>query len=219
VSGVVFSADGTALISCAGDGSLILWSIADLSVTKTVSAHARDVNAIALAGPGLVASGSDDKTIKLWRLPGLDAVATLVGHEGAVTALASLPDGKTVISGDLKGSIILWDVASHKLRSYLFDPAINERSATGVTYISHDKVTGQTITYTLPCGSPIPPGSTCVCNCVPGRYEPAPVPASKTPAASPSYPSYPTYSSSPSTGGTICTCDKVCTCVPVYQYP
>jgi hypothetical protein len=28
--------------------------------------------------------------------------------------------------------------------------------------------TGQTRTFTLPCGSPIPPGATCICNCVAG---------------------------------------------------
>jgi hypothetical protein len=27
-------------------------------------------------------------------------------------------------------------------------------------------VGGQTVTWTLPCGSPIPPGAVCVCNCV-----------------------------------------------------
>jgi hypothetical protein len=51
---------------------------------------------------------------------------------------------------------------------------------------------GKTVTYTKPCGSPIPPNATCTCNCVPGSTR-----------------SY-----------TYCQCDKVCTClaVPVYRH-
>lgn len=62
---------------------------------------------------------------------------------------------------------------------------------------TYDKVTKTWKTSTLPCGSPIPPGATCTCNCVPVA----------TPRRSSSY-------------GTrsICTCNKVCTCVPV-RYP
>ena len=50
---------------------------------------------------------------------------------------------------------------------------------------------GRVITKTLPCGSPIPAGATCTCNCVPGSS---------------------IFSSS-----SYCSCDQVCTCVPVYR--
>ena len=53
---------------------------------------------------------------------------------------------------------------------------------------------------TLPCGSPIPPGAICKCNCIP--------------VSSPrSYGtgSYGTYCSC----NRVCTCNKVCTCIPV----
>ncbi len=38
----------------------------------------------------------------------------------------------------------------------------------GITVEGTDSVTGQKVTYTLPCGAAIPPGATCVCNCVAG---------------------------------------------------
>ncbi len=38
----------------------------------------------------------------------------------------------------------------------------------GIKVEGIDHVTGQTVTYTLPCGAAIPPGATCVCNCVAG---------------------------------------------------
>jgi len=38
----------------------------------------------------------------------------------------------------------------------------------GVEIQSIDPTTGQTRTFTLPCGSPIPAGAVCICNCVAG---------------------------------------------------
>ncbi len=40
-----------------------------------------------------------------------------------------------------------------------------EPGETGIEYTSIDS-SGRTITYTLPCGSPIPAGAVCTCNCV-----------------------------------------------------
>ena len=54
-----------------------------------------------------------------------------------------------------------------------------------IRYSQYDQATGRTVTYTLPCGTPIPPGAVCVCNCVP-------VAAST---------------------GSDCTCESVCRCV------
>lgn len=39
----------------------------------------------------------------------------------------------------------------------------------GIQIKQTDAVTGQTVTVTLPCGSPIPAGAVCVCNCVAGH--------------------------------------------------
>ena len=69
---------------------------------------------------------------------------------------------------------------------------------------THSDSYGQTITYTLPCGSPIPPGAVCTCNCVPGSYVPSRPKSSRS------------RSRSRSGGGSYCSCNKVCTCVPVY---
>jgi hypothetical protein len=74
----------------------------------------------------------------------------------------------------------------------LVDLAASPSSAQGIKYETKT-ATGQSVTHTLPCGSPIPPGAVCVCTCIPGSWS-APVPT-------------PTYSSS-------------CTCLPVhYWYP
>lgn len=58
----------------------------------------------------------------------------------------------------------------------------------GIEIQGTDPVTGRTITYTLPCGSPIPEGAVCICNCVAGEV-------------------------CSCVGHTVCTCDTVCPCV------
>jgi hypothetical protein len=80
-----------------------------------------------------------------------------------VIALAVVPGGKLLASGDYDGSIRLWRLPDEKRLICLID-----------LVASTDKVTGQTLTYTLPCGLPIPPGAICTCNCVPGSVGPSP---------------------------------------------
>ena len=62
---------------------------------------------------GLLASGSADTTVKLWRLPGgggasLEAVQTLRGHTDAVHALAFIPARGWLASGGSDGLVRLW---------------------------------------------------------------------------------------------------------------
>jgi hypothetical protein len=55
-----------------------------------------------------LASGSMDKTTRLWRLPGGKHAHTFAGHRGWVLALAFAPDGKTLVSGSLDTTGLVW---------------------------------------------------------------------------------------------------------------
>jgi WD40 repeat protein len=57
----------------------------------------------------MLASGSEDKTIKLWNLKTGDLLCTLTGHEGSVRSVAISPDGQTLASGSHDNSIKLWE--------------------------------------------------------------------------------------------------------------
>jgi WD40 repeat protein len=64
-----------------------------------------------------LASGSGDKTIKLWDIASGKNTATLKAGDGAdkkIRSVAFRPDGKTLASASLDGSIQLWDVVSGK---------------------------------------------------------------------------------------------------------
>ena len=64
----------------------------------------------------VIATSSDDLTVRLWDAKTKKSLATLQGHTGDVNGLAFSPDGKTLASGDVYKAVKLWDVASKKVR-------------------------------------------------------------------------------------------------------
>lgn len=100
----------------------------DWQEVKTLTGHTGAVTAIALNPNGtLLASGSSDKTIKLWTLPQGELLHTIpgrslwsnTGHGDRVSTVVFAPDGLTFISGSDDGTIKVWDVASRKLAASL----------------------------------------------------------------------------------------------------
>ena len=79
---------------------------------KQLKAHGGELRDIAVSPNGRVlASGGDDKTVRLWSLPSGDALHTLTGHEERVTSLAFTPDSRLLASASEDKSISLWSVA------------------------------------------------------------------------------------------------------------
>jgi WD40 repeat protein len=74
-----------------------------------VGMHTAEINSLAVDAKGeLVATASDDKTVRLWHAQDGSLVATLRvpiadGPEGGINAVAVAPDGKRVIAGGATG--------------------------------------------------------------------------------------------------------------------
>lgn len=76
--------------------------------------HANNVIALAATADGkFLATGSTDKTIRLWDLTGAmpRVVRVFHGHTEEVTALAFSPDGKTLSSGSKDQGLRFWSVS------------------------------------------------------------------------------------------------------------
>ena len=80
---------------------------------RTFSIPADSILSIAFNNEGtLLASGSADRTIKLWNVESRTEVATLEGHSDYVNSVAFNSEGTLLASGSDDKTIKLWNVES-----------------------------------------------------------------------------------------------------------
>src|SRR5581483_9586394 len=83
---------------------------------RKLTGHKSWVRSVAVSPDGKwAASGSQDKTVKIWDLETGRCQATLAGHTDQVICIAITPDGQRVISGSYDNDIRVWDVQSSRL--------------------------------------------------------------------------------------------------------
>jgi WD40 repeat protein len=76
----------------------------------TLMGHTRGIRSVAFSLDGkLLASGSEENTIRIWDVASGLERRRLDGHKGVVSSIAFSPDGKTLASGSYDETIKLWD--------------------------------------------------------------------------------------------------------------
>jgi hypothetical protein len=199
-----------------------IWSAEKRALLRRLESPWGDAQTVAIGPESDQLATARGRTIQTWAIPRGEALQTLEGHSIRVTSLAYSHDGTRLASGDAAGIILIWNLLTGKIEGSLFDADSNPVANEGTSF--EVEIDGRTITYTLPCGSPIPPNATCVCNCVPGSIRAARryIPRNRNTFEdySPSWEyTYPVRPYVPRYRGTrtFCTCDLVCTCIPVCQ--
>jgi len=112
VDQVEFTPDNKSLILGCKDRQIRVWRFLDTpDLKRSLAGHQKEAWALTFSPDGsLLASGSDDHTIKLWDVDSERELLTLTGHSQTVTALAFFHEGDRLASVSLDGKVILWDL-------------------------------------------------------------------------------------------------------------
>ncbi len=108
VRSVAFTASG--FVAASSDGTIREFDSANAKLVREYRGHTHSVNGMAAFGDftasGWIASGSSDQTVRLWH--GASSTV-LYGHNASVSAVAVLPNGTRILSGDTSGRLYWWD--------------------------------------------------------------------------------------------------------------
>jgi len=125
---VAFNPETHALISGSEDKTVRLWDISTSQCLKTLQGHTGRIWSVAFqprvlreaelhckAPQGtMLASGSEDQTVRLWDASTSQCLETLQGHSGRVKSVAFSLQGTTLASGSEDSSVRLWDTRTHQ---------------------------------------------------------------------------------------------------------
>ena len=105
-----FNSDGK-FLATGIDNEIWLWHVADSRQLLSFKGHISWVHSVAFSPNGqILASGSNDQTVRLWDVNTGQCLKTLRGHTGCVQSIAFSPDGQILASGSNDSSVRLWDV-------------------------------------------------------------------------------------------------------------
>jgi len=108
-SSALFFPDGQRLLTAAVDNTARIWDVATGGEVHRLERTGRSA-AIAMSSDALwIATGSDEKTAKLWDAKSGELIRAFSGHLAEVTAVAFSPDSRWLITGDAKGHVKLWN--------------------------------------------------------------------------------------------------------------
>ncbi|MCU0954954.1 MAG: serine/threonine protein kinase [Hyphomicrobium sp.] len=132
---VAFLGSNQRFAAAGHDWKIAVWDAATPSGPFAVlDAHESAVQSLAFGMSGskpLLASGSADKTLKVWNLETLDPVRTYRGHRDYVTAVAMSAGGREIASASLDGKVRIWSSRSNRLTRSLSG---HEGRATAVVF-------------------------------------------------------------------------------------
>jgi WD40 repeat protein/serine/threonine protein kinase len=122
VSGVVYSPDGTRLVTSSWDRTLKFWDLVDSDISRSIWSR-NGFSCLDFSPDGnQIATGENDGTITLWDVVPRRRIRTLRGHPDGVVSLKFSPDGTQIVSVGKDNLLRVVDVSTgeevHILRGH-----------------------------------------------------------------------------------------------------
>lgn len=119
VGGIDLFSDGERLASGDFVGQLVVWSqrAGKPEPLFSFEAHEGSIRKVSVSPDGnLIATAGNDGAVRVWKSDAAKQLhRELLGHDCHVYHVAFHPDGKSLVSADLKGRLKHWDVETGKL--------------------------------------------------------------------------------------------------------
>jgi WD40 repeat protein len=132
VRDLAFAPDGTALASCTGhpkpgssatSGEITLWDLRAGAKKTDLPGSKGGANCVSFSKDGrMLASGGDDKSVRLWDVATHQVIKVLERHDSAISSLSFSPKRNVLASGDRAGVVWVWDLEGGKPPCRLVSP-------------------------------------------------------------------------------------------------
>ena len=117
VRSIDFSADGNLMYTACWGGTIKVWDLShDIpGLKRSFQAHQGAARWIRLSPDGeRIATGGNDLLVKLWNAYSGELEQSFSGHERHVYGVDFHPDGQQLVSQDLMGKVVVWDLNTNK---------------------------------------------------------------------------------------------------------
>ncbi len=119
---VAFSRNGDTLASGGQDGTINMWQTATGKLQRTME-HGGPVSSLAFSSDGQsIATVGGHNAVKLWSAATGEMLRSFSGHTKSVECVTFSPDDKTIASGSMDTTTMVWEVETGRRRHTLIYP-------------------------------------------------------------------------------------------------